>query len=58
MTAIMGVNDRQQLADLSQLIQRKRRSALMARGVTVDPDTVYLNGRLSRFIQILLLNRM
>ena len=45
-TATMGVNDRQQLADLNQLIQRKRRSALMARGVTlVDPDTVYLNGR-------------
>ena len=45
-TATMGVNDRQQLADLNQLIQRTRRSALMARGVTlVDPDTVYLNGR-------------
>ncbi len=45
-TATMGVNDRQQLADLNQLIQRKRRSALMARGITlVDPDTVYLNGR-------------
>ncbi len=44
--ATMGVNDRQQLADLNRLIQRKRRSALMARGVTlVDPDTVYLNGR-------------
>ena len=45
-TATMGVNDRQQLADLNQLIQKTRRSALMARGVTlVDPDTVYLNGR-------------
>jgi bifunctional UDP-N-acetylglucosamine pyrophosphorylase/glucosamine-1-phosphate N-acetyltransferase len=45
-TATMGVNDRQQLADLNQLIQRTRRSALMARGVTlIDPDTVYLNGR-------------
>ncbi len=46
MMATMGVNDRQQLADLNRLIQRKRRSALMDRGVTlVDPDTVYLNGR-------------
>ena len=46
MMATMGVNDRQQLADLNRLIQRKRRSALMDRGVTlVHPDTVYFNGR-------------
>lgn len=45
-TAIMGVNDRSQLAELNQLLQRQRRNTLMASGVTlVDPDTVYLNGR-------------
>jgi bifunctional UDP-N-acetylglucosamine pyrophosphorylase/glucosamine-1-phosphate N-acetyltransferase len=44
-TATMGVNDRLQLAELNQLLQKKRRNALMIEGVTlVDPDTVYLNG--------------
>jgi bifunctional UDP-N-acetylglucosamine pyrophosphorylase/glucosamine-1-phosphate N-acetyltransferase len=44
-TATMGVNDRQQLAELNQLLQKTRRQALMMAGVTlVDPDTVYLNG--------------
>ncbi len=44
-TATMGVNDRLQLAELNQLLQKKRRNALMMAGVTlVDPDTVYLNG--------------
>jgi bifunctional UDP-N-acetylglucosamine pyrophosphorylase/glucosamine-1-phosphate N-acetyltransferase len=44
-TATMGVNDRQQLAELNQLLQKQRRQALMMAGVTlVDPETVYLNG--------------
>ena len=44
-TATMGVNDRPQLAEMNQLLQTKRRHALMAAGVTlVDPESVYLNG--------------
>ena len=44
-TATMGVNDRSQLAELNQLLQKKRRDTLMTAGVTlIDPDTVHLNG--------------
>jgi bifunctional UDP-N-acetylglucosamine pyrophosphorylase/glucosamine-1-phosphate N-acetyltransferase len=44
-TATMGVNDRSQLAELNQLLQKKRRHTLMTAGVTlIDPDTVHLNG--------------
>ncbi len=42
--ATMGVNDRHQLAMLNQVIQKERREALMAQGVSlVDPSTVYIN---------------
>ncbi len=40
----MGVNDRHELAMLNQVIQKERRQALMAQGVSlVDPSTVYIN---------------
>ena len=43
-TATMGVNDRNQLAMLNQVIQNERREALMSLGVSlVDPSTVYIN---------------
>ena len=43
-TATMGVNDRNQLAMLNQVIQKERREALMSQGVSlVDPSTVYIN---------------
>ena len=42
--AIMGVNDRTQLAMLNQAIQKERREVLMSQGVSlVDPSTVYIN---------------
>jgi bifunctional UDP-N-acetylglucosamine pyrophosphorylase / glucosamine-1-phosphate N-acetyltransferase len=43
--AVMGINDRAQLAAMEQKIQMSRRLALMQSGVTmVDPDTVYIQG--------------
>lgn len=41
----LGVNDREQLADMNMQIQRIRRSQAMRNGATlVDPNTVYFNG--------------
>lgn len=43
--AVMGINDRVQLAAMEQKLQASRRKSLMQSGVTmVDPDTVYIYG--------------
>lgn len=41
----LGVNDREQLADMNARIQNRRRSEAMRNGATLlDPKTVYFNG--------------
>ncbi len=43
--AVMGINDKAQLAQMEQLVQTERRNALLEAGVTLrDPSTVYIMG--------------
>lgn len=43
--AVLGINDRAQLAMMEHKLQAERRAALMHNGVTlIDPDSVYIQG--------------